>query len=296
MANGKETEAEWTGFREKCRKIIFLSNQPAEKLFDVALIIAIVVSLLIVMLDSIESLRLEYGTIFYTLEWFLTILFTIEYLLRLYVAKSALRYSRSFFGVIDLLAILPTYLDLLLPGAHYLMTLRVLRVLRIFRVLKMVQFVGEANQLALALRNSMRKIMVFVFAVLTLVCILGSVMYLIEGPENGYTSIPRSVYWAIVTLTTVGYGDISPQTTLGQLFASIVMVTGYGIIAVPTGIVTAEITRASWDRERGSACQSCGFDKHRADARFCQECGESLSPAEGEPPRGGEGQSPRPPG
>lgn len=295
MANVQESEAEWTGFREKCRKIIFLSNQPAEKLFDVVLIIAIVLSLLIVMLDSIEAYRLEYGTIFYSLEWFLTILFTIEYLLRLYVAKSALRYGRSFFGVIDLLAILPTYLDLLLPGAHYLMTLRVLRVLRIFRVLKMVQFVGEANQLSLALKNSMRKIMIFVFAVLTLVCILGSMMYLIEGPENGYTSIPRSVYWAIVTLTTVGYGDISPQTTLGQLFASLVMVTGYGIIAVPTGIVTAEITRASWDKDRNHACQSCGFDKHRSDARFCQQCGERLSLVEGEAPQKREGRSSDPP-
>ena len=276
MPDIKNSEKEWTGFREKCRRIIFLSNQPAEKLFDVLLILAIVLSLSIVMLDSIEALRMRYGRIFYALEWFLTILFTIEYILRLYVARSAFKYARSFFGVVDLLSILPTYLDLLLPGAHYLMTLRVLRALRIFRVLKMVQFVGEANQLAAAIRMSARKIAIFVFAVLTLVCIIGSMMYLIEGPEHGYTSIPRGVYWAIVTLTTVGYGDISPQTTLGQLFASVVMITGYGIIAVPTGIVTAEITRASWGTERDSKCKSCGLSDHGSDARFCRNCGDSL--------------------
>lgn len=276
MSDLKNSEKEWTGFREKCRRIIFLSNQPAEKLFDVLLIVAIVLSLTIVMLDSIEALRMRYGRIFYALEWVLTILFTIEYILRLYVARSAFKYARSFFGVVDLLSILPTYLDLLLPGAHYLMTLRVLRALRIFRVLKMVQFVGEANLLASAIRASARKIAIFVFAVLTLVCIIGSMMYLIEGPENGYTSIPRGVYWAIVTLTTVGYGDISPQTTLGQLFASVVMITGYGIIAVPTGIVTAEITRASWGAERDSKCKSCGSSGHVPDARFCRNCGDSL--------------------
>ena len=205
-----------------------------------------------------------------------TIIFTIEYAIRLYVARSAFRYARSFFGIVDLLSILPTYLDLLLPGAHYLMTLRVLRVLRIFRVLKMVQFVGEANQLARAIRESARKIAVFVFAVVTLVCILGSMLYLIEGPENGYTSIPKSVYWAIVTLTTVGYGDISPQTTLGQLFASVIMITGYGIIAVPTGIVTAEITRVTRASELARNCESCGMQGHSSDAAFCRNCGGKL--------------------
>lgn len=276
MPDLKNSENEWTRFREKCRRIIFLSNKPAEKLFDVLLIVAIILSLVIVMLDSIEALRMRYGQLFYALEWFLTVLFTIEYILRLYVARSALKYARSFFGVVDLLSILPTYLDLLLPGAHYLMTLRVLRALRIFRVLKMVQFVGEANQLATAIRASARKIAIFVFAVLTLVCIIGSMMYLIEGPENGYTSIPRGVYWAIVTLTTVGYGDISPQTTLGQLFASVVMITGYGIIAVPTGIVTAEITRATWSADSDSSCRSCGMSGHGSDACFCRGCGSSL--------------------
>ena len=276
MPDMENSDKEWTGFREKCRRIIFLSNKPGEKLFDVLLILAIVLSLVIVMLDSIEALRVQYGQLFYAIEWFLTILFTIEYILRLYVARSAAKYARSFFGVVDLLSILPTYLDLLLPGAHYLMTLRVLRALRIFRVLKMVQFVGEANQLASAIRASARKIAIFVFAVLTLVCVIGSMMYLIEGPENGYTSIPRGVYWAIVTLTTVGYGDISPQTTLGQFFASMVMITGYGIIAVPTGIVTAEITRATWSADSDAKCGSCGLTDHGSNARFCRSCGDSL--------------------
>ncbi len=276
MSDLKDSDWEWSGFREKCRRIIFLSNRPAEKLFDVLLIVAILMSIMVVMLDSVEPLRLRYGTLFNWFEWILTVLFTLEYMVRLYLARSAFRYARSFFGVVDLLSILPTYLDLFIPGAHYLMSLRVLRVLRIFRVLKMMQFVGEANQLAQAVRASARKIAIFVFAVVTLVCILGSMMYLIEGPENGYTSIPKSVYWAIVTLTTVGYGDISPQTTLGQLFASIIMVTGYGIIAVPTGIVTAEMTRVSRVVERELSCGSCGKDGHGNDARYCRSCGTEL--------------------
>lgn len=276
MPGTNESDWEWTAFREKCRRVIFLHNKPAEKLFDVLLITAIAISMVIVMLDSIQEVRLEYGAWLYGAEWGLTILFTIEYIIRLYVAKSAGRYARSFFGVVDLLAILPTYLDLLIPGAHYLMTFRVLRALRIFRVLKMVQYVGEANLLARAIRASARKISVFIFAVVTLACILGSMMYLIEGPENGYTSIPTSIYWAIVTLTTVGYGDISPQTSLGQVFASMIMLTGYGIIAVPTGIVTAEITRVSMAIEREYRCQTCGKDSHHKDARYCRSCGQEL--------------------
>ncbi len=276
MSDLNEPEWEWSGFREKCRRVIFLNDKPAEKLFDVLLIVAIVLSLVMVMLDSVQSIRNQYGPWLVAIEWFFTILFTIEYAVRLYVAKSAFRYARSFFGVVDLLSILPTFLDLILPGAHYLMSLRVLRALRIFRVLKMVQYVGEANLLARAIRASARKIAVFVFAVVTLACILGSMMYLIEGPENGYTSIPKSMYWAIVTLTTVGYGDISPQTTLGQMFASIIMLTGYGIIAVPTGIVTAEIARVSRAIDREYRCDSCGQDTHKRAARFCHSCGGGL--------------------
>lgn len=280
MSNSNDSDWEWTGFREKCRRVIFLHDKPADKLFDVLLIVAIILSLVMVLLDSVEAVREEYGAWLVAIEWGFTILFTIEYIIRLYVAKSAFRYARSFFGVVDLLSILPTFLDLFLPGAHYLMSLRVLRALRIFRVLKMVQFVGEANQLAQAIRASARKIAVFVFAVVTLACILGSMMYLIEGPENGYTSIPKSMYWAIVTLTTVGYGDISPQTTLGQVFASIIMLTGYGIIAVPTGIVTAEIARVSNAIDREYGCGSCGEVRHQSGAQFCRSCGQELSKVE----------------
>ena len=280
MSSSNDPDWEWTGFREKCRRVIFLSNKPAEKLFDVLLIIAIILSLVMVMLDSVGAVREKFGHWLFGIEWMFTILFTIEYIIRLYVAKSAFRYSRSFFGIVDLLSILPTFLDLYLPGAHYLMSLRVLRALRIFRVLKMVHYVGEANQLAQAIRASARKIAVFVFAVVTLACILGSMMYLIEGPENGYTSIPKSMYWAIVTLTTVGYGDLSPQTTLGQMFASIIMLTGYGIIAVPTGIVTAEIARVSHAIDREYGCGSCGLSHHQSGARYCRSCGQELSKAD----------------
>lgn len=235
------------------------------------------------MLESIPSISAELRSALYFVEWVITILFTLEYVLRLYVSLRPLRYARSFFGVVDLLAILPTYLDLLLPGAHYLALLRVLRVLRIFRVLKLAKYIGEANVLMHALRSSARKISIFIFTVMVLVLILGSLMYLIEGAEHGFTSIPKSVYWAIVTLTTVGYGDISPQTPLGQFFASLIMITGYGIIAVPTAIVTAEMTNPHRDeialRElEDPICPSCGWEDHEHDAAFCKVCGERLPP------------------
>jgi voltage-gated potassium channel len=195
------------------------------------------------------------------------------------VSEKPIRYSRSFFGVVDLLAILPTYIDLLLPGAHYLTMLRVLRVLRIFRVLKLAKYIGEANTLMRAMRSSARKIAVFIFTVLILVLILGSLMYLIEGAEHGFTSIPKSVYWAIVTLTTVGYGDISPQTPLGQFVASLIMITGYGIIAVPTAIVTAEMTHPAMPATAtDSICPACGWENHDKDASFCKVCGDRLPP------------------
>ena len=230
-------------FRAECRRIIFQSHRWDEKLFDLVLIIIIIVSVGLVMLESVPTLEPETRHFLYVAEWVITVFFTLEYILRLYVSERPARYARSFFGVVDLLAILPTYIDLLIHGAHYLMLLRVLRVLRIFRVLKLAKYIGEANMLMRAMRSSMRKIAVFIFAVINLVLILGSLMYLIEGSENGFTSIPKSVYWAIVTLTTVGYGDISPQTPLGQFVASVIMITGYGIIAVPTAIVTAEMTQ-----------------------------------------------------
>lgn len=217
------------------------------------------------------------GVTLYRIEWGFTILFTIEYLMRIYVSPKPLHYMRSPLGIVDLVSILPTYLDLLLPGAHYLMLFRTLRVLRVFRVLKMAAFLGESAVLYRAIRASGRKITIFVFWVVTLVIILGSIMYLIEGPRYGFSSIPKSVYWAIVTLTTVGYGDISPQTPLGQFIASIIMITGYGIIAVPTGIVTAEIAFASRDSRKYTPCPNCGTRSHPESAEYCYACGAELS-------------------
>ncbi|MGZ0707426.1 ion transporter [Coraliomargarita sp. W4R53] len=264
-------------FRSECRRIIFQSHRWDEKAFDVILILTILLSVALVLWESIPTITPQTRQVLYCLEWLITGLFTVEYMLRLYVSEKPARYSRSFFGIVDLLAILPTYIDLLLPGAHYLMLLRVLRVLRIFRVLKLAKYIGEANTLMRAMRSSMRKIAVFIFAVVILVLILGSMMYLIEGAEHGFTSIPKSVYWAIVTLTTVGYGDMLPQTPLGQFFASIIMIIGYGIIAVPTAIVTAEMTRPTPPQsDTDSICPACGWENHDHDATFCKVCGDKL--------------------
>jgi voltage-gated potassium channel len=271
-------------FRSECRRIIFQSSRWDEKAFDVVLILAILLSVALVLWESVPSISAETRRVLYILEWVITGLFTAEYILRLYVSEKPARYTRSFFGIVDLLAILPSYIDLFIPGAHYLMLLRVLRVLRIFRVLKLAKYIGEANTLMRAMRSSLRKIAVFIFAVIILVLILGSLMYLIEGAEHGFTSIPKSVYWAIVTLTTVGYGDISPQTPLGQFVASIIMITGYGIIAVPTAIVTAEMTNpASPQAEGTSICPSCGWENHDHDATYCKVCGDKL-PSTTKPP------------
>ena len=261
--------------------IIFEADTPLGKAFDVTLILVIIASVIVVMLESVASYRAQYPSFLRAAEWVFTILFTVEYLLRLACVDKPVRYARSFFGVIDLLAVIPTYLSVLVPGAQFLLVVRLLRILRVFRVLKLAEYLVEVDILVMALRDSRRKILIFMFAVLTLTVILGSLMYLIEGDANGFTSIPRGVYWAIVTLTTVGYGDISPQTDLGQAFASMIMILGYGIIAVPTGIVTAEMTRQAIDRkgERGSQdeCPRCGLEPHDADARYCKRCGEALS-------------------
>lgn len=273
-------------FKSECRRIIFQSTRWDEKAFDVVLILAILFSVALVLWESIPTVSPETREALYVVEWIITGLFTVEYFLRLYVSQSPVRYSRSFFGIVDLLAILPTYIDLFIPGARYLMLLRVLRVLRIFRVLKLAKYIGEANTLMRAMRSSARKIAVFIFAVLILVLLLGSLMYMIEGAEHGFTSIPKSVYWAIVTLTTVGYGDISPQTPLGQFFASIIMIIGYGIIAVPTAIVTAEMTNpASPQTDSDPTCPACGWENHDHDATFCKVCGDRLpEPPTAEPP------------
>ena len=265
-----------TGLRERLFVVIFEADTRAGKAFDVALILFILTSVVVVMLESVAEIRAEHGPLLRALEWVFTGLFTVEYLARLGTARRPGRYARSFFGIIDLLAILPTYVAALVPGAQYLLVIRVLRILRAFRVLKLAHYVAESNVLMRALYASRRKITVFLFAVFSLVVVIGSVMYLVEGAEHGFTSIPRSVYWAIVTLTTVGYGDISPQTPLGQALASLVMVMGYGIIAVPTGIVTAEITSANLPLRRHRACPNCEAEDHEKDASFCRFCGASL--------------------
>lgn len=263
-------------FRARLNEIIFEADTPAGKLFDVLLILSIVISVIMVMLDSVSSIRQSYGKLLYIGEWLFTIFFTIEYILRLYSAGRLLAYATSFFGLVDLLAILPSYLSIIFPGTHYLLVIRILRVLRIFRVLKLVQYLGEIHILSRALLASRRKITVFLFALLTLVVIFGSLMYLIEDPEHGFTSIPRSIYWAIVTMTTVGYGDISPQTDLGQVISAIIMIIGYGIIAVPTGIVTAELTQAYKKGVSTQACPQCSAEGHDPDAKHCKNCGSEL--------------------
>ena len=262
--------------RTRLHEIIFEADTPAGKLFDVLLIGSIVVSVSMVMLDSVSSIQVRYGGLLYLGEWFFTILFTIEYLLRLFCVGRPISYATSFFGMVDLFAVLPTYLSFLFPGTQYLLVIRILRVLRIFRVLKLVQYLGEARLLMHAMRASRRKIIVFLFAVLTLVVIFGSLMYLIEDPQSGFTSIPQSIYWTIVTLTTVGYGDISPQTSLGQTIAAMIMIIGYGIIAVPTGIVTAELSQAYKKSVSTQACPECGAEGHDSDAKFCKFCGGQL--------------------
>lgn len=264
--------------RTRLYRVIFEAETPAGRAFDVALIWLIGASVLTVMLESVASIRQEHGALLRGLEWGFTALFTVEYLLRLSSVPRPLRYATSFFGVVDLVAVLPTYLGLFLPGSQALLSVRILRLLRVFRVLKLAQHVDEAGQLVRALRAARHKITVFLTAVMTLVVILGSLVYLVEGAENGFTSIPRSVYWAIVTITTVGYGDIAPQTTIGQILASVAMITGYAIIAVPTGIVTVELERASREAAAPTTrtCAQCLHEGHDADARHCKMCGATL--------------------
>lgn len=263
-------------FRKKLGNIIFDADTPSGKAFDVLLLIAIVLSVFVVMLDSVDSLHEKYGKLFSVLEWSFTILFTIEYILRIYTASKPLKYIFSFYGIIDLLAILPTYLSVFLAGSHYLVVIRILRILRVFRVLKLARFIGAADTLKTALKNSRAKIIVFLEVVLTIVVIVGSIMYLIEGPENGFNSIPKSIYWAIVTLTTVGYGDIAPHTPLGQILASLLMITGYAIIAVPTGIITTEMSKMSAKNVQLKECNNCQASSHDTDAVYCKKCGNTL--------------------
>lgn len=264
-------------WRKALHDVIFEAETPAGRAFDIALITLIILSVIIVILDSVKSYQQKYGEFLYAAEWFFTILFSIEYLLRLISVRRPLRYAFSFFGIIDILSIVPTYASLFIPGVQYLLTVRILRLLRIFRVFKLTEYISEAQTLKRALFASAKKIGVFILAVLTLVTVIGSLIYVIEGEENGFKDIPTSIYWAIVTLTTVGYGDISPKTALGQFFASIVMILGYGIIAVPTGIVTVEISKASKTfLESSETCPNCLAEGHDRDAVFCKYCGAQL--------------------
>jgi voltage-gated potassium channel len=274
--------AAWQSTRDRLRDIVELHDDPVERAFDVVVIAAILLSVVVVMLDSVPSIAARYGGPLKVAEWVFTILFTVEYGLRLWIARHPLRYARSFMGVMDLLSVLPTYLSVLFPAGRFLVAFRILRVLRVFRILKLAHYVREASVLSAALRTGRYKITVFVATVLTVVVMVGAMMFLIEGADAGFTSIPQSIYWAIVTLTTVGYGDIAPATPLGKMLASTLMILGYGIIAVPTGIVTLELDRASRqqaasEREQsGRTCGACGRAGHDADAVYCRHCGAML--------------------
>lgn len=263
--------------KRRIHEIIFEADTPAGKAFDVGLFIAIILSLIAVMLETVPGYREEHGELIRIVEWIFTILFTIEYLLRIYSVTKPWHYVKSFYGVIDLLSILPTYIGLFFAGSQALMVIRGVRLLRVFRVLKLSRYLFEAQMLGKALQASRRKITVFLLAVVTIVMIAGAVMYVVEGGENGFDSIPKSIYWAIVTLTTVGYGDISPGTTLGQFIASFIMILGYGILAVPTGIVTSEMTRMDkTDNHTNNSCPQCGAEGHRDGAGYCFSCGGKL--------------------
>jgi voltage-gated potassium channel len=259
----------------RLHEVIFEADTPAGRAFDVALLIAILVSVVAVMLESVADIRREYGGVLRAVEWTITIAFTVEYVLRLAAVDHPWRYARSFFGIVDLLAIWPTYLALLVPAAQSLIVIRTIRLLRVFRILKLAHFLGEAQELLQALRASRRKITVFLGAIVSSIVIMGTLMYLVEGEEHGFTSIPTSMYWAVVTMTTVGYGDLAPKTPLGRVLAATLMILGYAIIAVPTGIVSVELAKTGRGASR-QACLACGAEGHDEDAAHCKYCGASL--------------------
>jgi voltage-gated potassium channel len=265
------------GWRRRWFTVIFESDTPPGRRFDVALLLAVMASVLVVMLETVQPLADRYAGLFLALEWGFTLLFTVEYIARLLCVTRPLRYVTSFFGVIDLAAVLPMYLATLVPGLHVLIDIRVFRMLRAFRILKLTEYMREYANLGEALRASRRKIAVFLSVVAMVVVVLGTVMYVVEGPGHGFTSIPVAIYWAITTMTTVGFGDITPQTSIGRAVSSVVMLLGWGILAVPTGIVTAELTSRRLSESRLSrTCTSCGAAGHLADARFCRRCGGPL--------------------
>jgi voltage-gated potassium channel len=266
--------------RHTLYQVIYQAHTPAGRWFDIILIISILASVLTIVLDSVAEISQQYGKLLLTAEWVFTALFTVEYILRIFCIHRPFKYIISFYGIIDLLAIVPSYLSIFIPGLHSLLIIRILRVLRIFRILKLVQFINQSNLLINALLASRFKITIFLFTITTLLVVFGSAMYVIEGPENGFTNIPVSIYWSVVTLTTVGFGDITPKTDLGRAVSAIVMVTGYAIIAVPTGIFTAELSqemRRQNARADKRICTKCRKNEHEPDANYCRICGEELS-------------------
>jgi len=269
------------GWKSKLHEIIYEADTPIGKWFDIALFILIMASVILVMLESVKEIDAKYHSLLLSLEWVITIFFSIEYIARIISIKKPFKYIFSFYGIIDFISTIPLYISYIFAGSQVLLAVRALRLLRVFRILKLVQFLGEASQLKKALKASRAKITVFIYVVLILSVIMGTIMYLVEDDSAGFTSIPRSIYWAIVTLTTVGYGDIAPQTSLGQLIATIVMILGYGIIAVPTGIVTSEFAKQGKTEEdkvhlNTQCCASCSIEGHRDDASHCFNCGSEL--------------------
>jgi len=272
----KNKKSNW---KHRLHEVIYEADTSAGKIFDVVLLIAIITSIVLVMLESVEKIDLKYHDALYTGEWIISILFSIEYFLRIISIKKPTKYIFSFYGIIDFLSTIPIYLSFFIVGSQGLVALRALRLLRIFRILKLGRYIGASNTLLLALRASRAKIAVFLFFVLIICIILGTVMYMVEGAENGFINIPKSIYWAIVTLTTVGFGDIAPQTPLGQLIASIIMILGYSIIAIPTGIVSSEITKTAVKHDHNTqSCPNCLRENHKKNATFCYDCGSILNP------------------
>lgn len=277
----KQPLSKQEAIRHRIHEIIFEADTPAGKAFDVGLLIAIIFSVLVVMLESVPQYGQTYAGVFNVLEWGITVLFTLEYALRIYSIRRPWKYIFSFYGLVDLLSILPTYLSLFIPASQYLITIRALRLLRVFRILKLTQYLTESAMLMEALRASRRKIIIFLGTVITIVCIIGTSMYLIEsGPDSKFDSIPKSMYWAIVTITTVGYGDIAPTTALGQFLSAVLMIIGYAILAVPTGIVSVEMANVDARMRKKAftttSCHHCSAEGHDADALYCKYCGEKL--------------------
>jgi voltage-gated potassium channel len=262
--------------KEKLYEIIFEADTKAGKLFDIVLLVVILISVVLVMFESVPSIATNYLHILKILEWVITTIFTVEYILRIAIVKKPIGYIFSFYGIIDFLSVIPTYLSLIIVGSHSLVVIRMLRLIRIFRILKLTRYTNAGRTIVRAMWASREKISVFIFMVVILVVIIGTIMYLVEGEEHGFTSIPTSIYWAIVTLTTVGYGDISPVTSLGQFLASIVMIMGYAIIAVPTGIVTSELMKPT-SKQNTQVCQNCLCESHDDDAAFCKKCGHKIN-------------------